>query len=53
MLAEQTPASFIAFCVRAVNDQHLATVIGSSGRQGFGVCARERIVVMRDLPNGP
>jgi ATP-dependent DNA ligase len=40
MLAERTPASFIAFCVRAVNDQHLATVIGSSGRQGFGVCAR-------------
>jgi ATP-dependent DNA ligase len=40
MLAEKTLASFIAFCVRAVNDQHLATVIGSSGRQGFGACAR-------------
>jgi ATP-dependent DNA ligase len=40
MLAEQTPASFIAFCVRAVNDQPLATAIGSSGRQGFGACAR-------------
>ena len=26
MLAEHTPASFIAFCVRAVNDQPLATV---------------------------
>jgi ATP-dependent DNA ligase len=40
MLAEQTPASFVAFCVRAVNDQPLATAIGSSGRQGFGACAR-------------
>jgi ATP-dependent DNA ligase len=40
MLAEKTPASFIAFCVRAVNDQPLATAIGSSGRQGFGACAR-------------
>ncbi|MDT5245785.1 MAG: hypothetical protein QOD36_3161 [Mycobacterium sp.] len=40
MLAEQTPASFMAFCVRAVNDQPLATAIGSSGPQGFGTCAR-------------
>lgn len=27
MLAEQTPASFMAFCVRVVNDQPLATIL--------------------------
>ncbi len=41
LLAERTPAHFIAFCVRAVNDQALATVYwnrASSRRRTGGFC---------------
>ena len=47
MLADQSPAAFIAFCVRAVNDQPLATVMRLMGLQG---CDRSERLVRCAMP---